>query len=194
MTSVAGDPPITELLAGWREGDAAALHKLTPLVYRDLRRIAGNRLRRERAGNTLEPTALVHEAYVQLSRAAGVGWEDRSHFFEIASRLMQQILIQRARARNAEKRGGGRRADFEEALALTEKRAAHAMQVGEAVDELAREDSRKAAIVEMRYFSGMTTHEIAEHLGVSTSTVERQMRIALAWLHRYLKTEDDFTE
>jgi RNA polymerase sigma factor (TIGR02999 family) len=190
MSSVPGNPPITELLAGWHAGDGSALERLTPLVYDDLRRLAEKRLRRERAGNTLQPTALVHETYLQLAGAQRVGWEDRSHFFGIASRMMQQILIQRARARTAEKRGGGRRAPFNETLGITDAQATHLMEITQALAELAAEDSRKAAMVDLRFFGGMTTAEISARLGVSTSTVEREMRVALAWLHRYLKARE----
>jgi RNA polymerase sigma-70 factor, ECF subfamily len=190
MTSVAANPPITELLVDWKTGDESALERLAPLVYDDLRRLAGSRLRRERPGQTLQPTALVHETYLQLSGARSVAWEDRSHFFGIASRLMQQILIQRARGRTAAKRGGGRRTDFAEALAMSEQRATQVNDIAEALGELAEEDQRKASIVDLRYFGGLTTEEIAAQLGVSASTVEREMRIALAWLYRYLKTHE----
>ena len=183
---VASDQIIS--LVDWQTGDESALDRLAPLVYGHLRRLAGSRLRRERPGQTLQPTALVHETYLQLSGARSIGWENRSHFFGIASRLMQQILIQRARARTAAKRGGGRRTDFAEALAASEQRATQVNDIAEALGELAEEDERKASIVDLRYFGGLTTEEIAAQLGVSASTVEREMRVALAWLHRYLKT------
>jgi RNA polymerase sigma factor (TIGR02999 family) len=185
MQSARGESPVTELLAGWREGDETALDRIMPFVYEDLRRMAGNRLRHERPGHTLQPTALVHESYLQLA-SSNPACANRSHLLGITSRLMQQILIQRARARTAEKRGGGRRAEFDEALGALEQSPRELSDIADALTQLAAEDSRKAAIVELRYFGGMTTVEIAAELGVSSSTVEREMRTALAWLHRYL--------
>jgi RNA polymerase sigma factor (TIGR02999 family) len=179
------DGAITELLLDWHSGDDEALGKLTPLIYDDLRRMAAQRFRRERHNHTMQPTVLVHEAYLQLARAQGVGWENRSHFFGIASRVMQQILIQSARARNAAKRGNGQRAELDdEPVAQCESQ--EWLDVARALAELASEDSRKAAVVDLRYFGGLTTEEIAEQLEVSPSTVERDMRLGLAWLHRYL--------
>ena len=178
--------PITALLQDWSAGEESALERLTPLVYQDLRRLAARRLRSESECQTLQPTALVHEAYLRLCGARQPDWENRSHFFGIAARLMRQILIQRARARHAEKRGGGSdKVSLDDAEPMADKRSQGIAELADALGELHDEDARKAQIVELRYFWGLTTEEIAAELRVSCSTVEREMRMALPWLrHR----------
>jgi RNA polymerase sigma factor (TIGR02999 family) len=181
--------PVTALLAGWHSGGTDAWNALIARVYRELRRIAGSQLRRERSGATLQPTELVHEACMRIAGARDLNWQGRSHFYGIAARLMRQILIQRARARSAAKRGGGEvRLTLEEAQPIPAKGPDHLANLADALEELAAEDRRKAQIVELRYFAGMTLAEIAVQLGVSLSTVERDMRMALPWLRCRLES------
>ncbi len=180
---------VTVLLARWRTGDPQALEQLTPLVYRELRRIAGSRLSRERAGHTLQPTALANEAFMRLcGDVPEVDWQSRAHFLGIAGRVMRQVLIQHARAKEAEKRGGG-------AIAISLDDAGDVASPAAGVDifgldavltRLAAFDPRKATVVELRYFGGLTVPAIAAELDVSTATIEREMRMALAWLRREL--------
>ena len=180
--------PITELLMDWRAGDRTALEKLAPLIYNDLRKLAAGRLRSEAHCRTLQPTALVHEAYIQLAASRQPDWENRSHFFGIATRIMRQILIQRARARQAEKRGGGRdNLPLDDIGPISDEQSHGILELTGALAELSDEDPRKARIVELRYVWGLTTGEIAIELGVSTSTVEREMRIALPWVRRRIE-------
>jgi len=172
-------------LQDWSAGEEKALEKLTPLVYHDLRRLAAGRLRSESDSQTLQPTALVHEAYLRLAGARQPDWENRSHFFGIAARLMRQILVQRARARHAEKRGGGDdKVSLDDAEPMPDQRSRELTELADALGELQAEDPRKAQIVELRYFWGLTTEAIAAELGVSSSTVEREMRMALPWLRQ----------
>lgn len=180
--------PITMLLAAWRNGNSTALEELTPLIYRELRRLASSRLRSQRSGHTLEPTALVHEAFLRLSGNAKPDCENRSHFFAIASHLMRQILIQYARTHDAVKRGGGGQPlSLENAGPIAvHERAGELLALDAALDRLASFDARKARAVELRFFSGMTVPEIAVTLDLSPATIERDMRSALAWLRREL--------
>jgi len=182
--------PITLLLADWQAGSSDAWNALIPRVYCDLRRLAGFQLHRERPGSTLQPTELVHEACIRMAGEHGVKWEGRSHFYGIATRLMRQILIQRARARSAAKRGGGEaRVSLEDApqIPIPAEEPGHLADLADALEELAAEDPRKARIVELRYFAGLTLEEIAKQLDVSLSTIERDMRLALPWLRRRLQ-------
>lgn len=182
------ETPVTRLLQDWWSGDRHALEKLTPLVYDELRRLARWRLRGERPGHTLQPTALVHETFVHLAGAPPLDWENRSHFFGIAARLMRQILIQHARVRHAIKRGGGNvPLCLDEASLVAQEPPPKAIELVEALAELSEQDPRKGRIVELRYVWGLTTGEIAEQLDVSSSTVEREMRIALPWLRRRIE-------
>ena len=180
--------PITAWLKDWRDGNDRAIDKLMPCIYGELRRIARNQLWRDSASCTLQPTALVHDAYLQLAGARAIDWESRSHLFGIASRLMRQILIQKARARNAGKRGGEwQRIGLEDAEPVAAARSHATVDLDDALNDLAREDLRKAMIVELHYFDGMTNQEIGAALAVSVSTVERDLRMALAWLRRRLR-------
>ena len=182
------EAPVTRLLHDWRSGDRQALEKLTPLVYDELRRLARWRLRGERPGHTLQPTALVHEMFLELTGSGPMEWENRSHFFGIAARLMRQILIQQARVRHAIKRGGGNaKRPLDEAASIAQEPSGSMMELYEALADLIEEDPRKGEIVELRYLWGMTTEEIAEQLDVSASTVEREMRMALPWLRRRIE-------
>lgn len=176
---------ITKLLVDWRQGNQAALDQLTPLVYRELRRIAASHLRRERAGHTLQPTALVNEFYLQLAGVAHLEWKDRAHFLAIASYLMRQILVQHARQHNAAKRGGGvAKLSLDEALTASADGSAEIVALDDALMELAKLDERKSRIVEMHYFGGLKAAEIAEVLDISVTTVGREMKLAHAWLYR----------
>ena len=189
------ETPVTRLLHDWRSGDRQALEKLTPLVYDELRRLARFRLRRERPEHTLQPTALVHEMFLQLTGSGPMEWENRSHFFGIAARLMRQILIQQARVRHAIKRGGGNaKGSLDEAASIAQEPSRSVLELYEALADLIEEDPRKGEIVELRYLWGMTTEEIAQRLGVSASTVEREMRMALPWVRRRIEGGDTRTK
>ncbi len=176
---------VTELLLAWRRGDREALAKLVPLVYRELRRQAAAQLRRERAGHTLQPTALVHEVFLRLVDQARIPWENRSHFFGVAARAMREVLVDRARRRGAAKRGG--KAD-QVTLSAAQVAAPQAtfdvLALDLALQRLAALDERQARLVELRVFGGLTIAEAAEVLGISASTVNREWRHAEAWLCR----------
>ena len=183
---------VTELLLAWNKGDSAALDRLVPLVYAELHRLAKGYLRRERAGHTLQTTALIHEAYLRLIDARRVQWQNRAHFFGVAARLMRQILVGLARERGYQKRGGGaRQVSFDEALVIDEGRGAELVELDEALAALAQFDERKAQVVEMRFFGGLTEEEIAAALDVSPETVRRDWRLARSWLRRRLGWKQD---
>lgn len=179
--------PITQLLRRWRGGDDDAFDRLVPLVYEELRRVAGGRMRGEPDGHTLQPTALVHEAYARLA-GASVDWQDRVHFFAVAASTMRRILVDHARARSRAKRGGERvQVTLSEAVAATGSRHQDLLDLDAALEELGQLDERKARAVEMVFFTGLTQPEVAEVLGVSLSTVERELRMARAWLATRLR-------
>lgn len=187
---------LTGLLIEWRQGDEAALDKLTPLVYDEIRRIAHRYLQRERAGHTLQTTALVNEAYIRLAGSQNVVWQNRSHFFAVTAQVMRHILIDHARRRSYVKHGGEvRQVAFDEAVAcsnatlMSQPRAAELLALDEALDELAKLDLRKSRVVELRYFGGLSLEETAEVLEVSQMTVRRDWRAAKAWLYRRMKAE-----
>ena len=181
---------ITCLLLDWGTGDRAALDRLIPLVYQELRRLAHIQMRRERRGDTLQTTALVNEAYLRLVDYERVRPRDRAHFFAIAAQAMRRILIERARSRRSNKRGSGaQRLSLSEAADLSNDRATDLVALDEALTNLAAIDSRKSQIVELKYFGGLTTEEISEVLAVSTPTVERDWRMAKIWLHREISRE-----
>jgi RNA polymerase sigma factor (TIGR02999 family) len=181
---------ITQLLLAWSDGDKQALDRLVPLVYDELRRLAQNYMRRERAGQTLQTTALIHEAYLRLIDADRVQWRNRAHFFGIAARLMRQILVARARERGCQKRGGGaERVSLDEAMVIDERLDENLVALDEALGELSQFDARMAQVVEMRFFGGLTEEEIAAALDVSTKTVRRDWRLARSWLRRKLSWE-----
>jgi RNA polymerase sigma factor (TIGR02999 family) len=178
-------PGATQLLHAWRAGDAAALDKLMPLLYGELSRQAHLALAREREGHTLETRALVHEAYLRLVDA-DVEWQDRAHFLALTARTMRRILVDHAKARLADKRGGG---GMRVTLAFVEGAASPSIDVlavHEAIERLALQDERKAELVELYYFGGLSQEELAEAKQVSLSTVERELRLARAWLRREL--------
>ncbi len=180
-------PKLTQLLVNWNNGDPSALDELLPLVNDELRRLARNYLRRESPGHTLQPTALVNEAYLRLIDQRQVQWQNRAHFFGIAAQLMRRILVDHARHHAYAKRGGGAiQVSFEERMALTEAKAAELLAVHEALERLTKLDARKGHIVELRFFGGLSLEEVAEVLSISSPTVQREWRAAKAWLHRLL--------
>ncbi len=173
---------ITSLLAQWREGDQRALQDIMPLLYNELHRLAGGYLRRERQGHTLQATALVNEAYVRLAERVMPAWQNRAHFIAVSAQLMRQILVDHSRGRRASKRGSGRDAvELSEDLVTAQQDAAM-IALDDALAHLAAIDPRKAKMIEMRHFGGLTGAEIACVLDVSTATVTREMRLAEAWL------------
>ena len=181
---------VTQLLVAYGNGDRQALDRLLPLVYSELRQIAGHRLRRERRDHTLNATALVHEAYIKLMDADNISWQNRAHFFAIASRVMRQILISYARKHNAEKRGGGTPDTVLEGKEISlGQRADELIALDDALTRLASFDERMAKVVEYRFFGGLTIEETASVLDVSTMTVKRDWNKAKAWLYRELRAE-----
>ena len=185
---------LTQLLSRWQAGDGEALERLTPLVYDELRRLARRYMGAERADHTLEPTALVHEAYLRLVGGGNPRWESRSHFYGIAARLMRRLLVEHARSHGAAKRGGGAvhiPMDLAEpaglALASSPQRAADLLALDRALDRLQEIDERKAQAVELRFFGGLTIEETAQALGVSTATVILDTRFGKAWLVKELR-------
>jgi RNA polymerase sigma-70 factor (ECF subfamily) len=185
-----GEGNLTELLHDWREGDKAALDRLTPLVYDELRRIAHRYVQREREGHTLQTTALVNEAYLRLAGQQKVDWQNRAHFFGVTAQMMRHILIDHARRRRYAKHGGDiQQVRIDEASVMTEQRAADLIALDEALDELAKLDPRKSRVVELRYFGGLSLEETAEVVDISLMTVRRDWRAAKAWLFRRMKDE-----
>ena len=179
---------VTLLLAEWAKGNQKALDDLTPLVYRELRRLAASYLRKERQGHTLQPTALVHEAYVRLVDQSNPTWQSRSHFFGVAARLMRQILVDHARRKQAGKRAGIK-VPFDEAVSFRRERSRDLVALDSALTELDKIDPRKCKAVELRYFGGLSMEEIAHTLEVSEITVRRDLRMAEAWLRQEMKKE-----
>jgi RNA polymerase sigma-70 factor, ECF subfamily len=178
----------TTLLEKWSCGDQSALKALTPVVYGELRKLAAANLARERADHTLTPTALIHEAYIKLVDHKQERWHGRAHFFAVASHIMREILIDHARKHRAAKRGGGQaKVSLEDAMAFVPEKSDAILILDEALQELAEYDERKARIIELRYFGGLSGQEIVKVLNVSIATVTRDSRMAEAWLQRYLK-------
>jgi RNA polymerase sigma factor (TIGR02999 family) len=175
---------ITRLLNEVRNGDRAAEAKLLPLVYRDLHRRAANFMRGERADHTLQPTALVHEAYLRLADHRRVSWQNRSHFFAIAAGVMRKVLIDYARRNGAKKRGGAYGSiSLDECVVFSPQKSSEIIALDEALNRLAQLDPRQSRIVELRYFGGLSLEETAAAVGLSTRQVEREWTIAKAWLH-----------
>ena len=181
---------VTQLLGDWSGGDERALEKLIPLVQPELHRLAHYYMSRERAGHTLQTTALLNEAYLQLTDKTQPQWQNRTHFMAVAAQLMRRIMVDHARARHALKRGAGAiRVTLDEAALVTEERAEELLALDEALEKLAEFDRRRCEIVEMRYFGGLTVEEIAEVLKVHPNTVMRDWKAAKAWLYAELTTE-----
>lgn len=178
---------VTRLLRQWANGGESALQELIPLVYSELRRLAEGHLWREGPGHTLQPTALVHEAYLRLVGQSPSTWENRSHFYGVAARLMRQILVDHARRRQAGKRTG-HKVQLEEVVSLHSERSADLVALDDALGALEKMDARKSKAVELRYFGGLSMDEIGQTLDVSPKTVRRDLRAAEAWLHREMRS------
>ncbi len=186
MATGPGDADVTRLLTDWRGGRAQALEELLPTVYEELRRLAGLQLRRERPDHTLQATALVHEALVRLF-GEEIDWKDRAHLLGVTTRVMRRVLVEHARGRNAAKRVGGRvRVTLSRVLG-TEPPICDMLALDQALDQLAERDPRQAEAIQLRYFGGMTHAEIAEAVGISEATVDRDLRHGKAWLRRFLR-------
>ena len=188
------DPPITVLVHEYANGDKGALDRLLPLVYAELRRIAQKHLRDERPGHTLQPTALVHEMYARLSVQSAPDVRDRIHFLSVAAGVMRQILIDHARTKYAQKRGGRQeKLSIDEARDACMEKPAIMVRIDDAMNELARHDPRKARLIEMRFFGGLTAEESAAALDLPVYVVRRDLRVAQAWLQRELDHDSGVT-
>ena len=178
---------VTQMLLDWRGGNEDALERLMPMVYDELRRLAGHYMKTERKGHTLQATALVNEAYIRLVDMK-VSWQDRAHFFAVAARLMRRLLVDHARSHNRAKREGDAvKVTLGEALEVSSGPASNVLAVDEALTRLAEFDPRKSEILELRYFGGLNNEEVAEALNISRATVQRDLRLAKTWLIRELK-------
>src|SRR5262245_52890623 len=182
---------VTQLLANWSQGDNAALTELTPLVYEDLRRLAHRHMGGQRPDHTLQTTALVHEAYLRLADQTNPNWQTRAHFFAVAARAMRQILVDYAKSYRAQKRGGGGlKIELDEAALVSPGESKEIIDLHEALERLAAVDSRKAEVVELKYFGGLNYDEIAEVLKISPVTVKRDWEFAKVWLYAELQSAD----
>jgi RNA polymerase sigma factor (TIGR02999 family) len=190
MATAPSSPGVTELLQAWSGGDDDAFERLMPLVEAELRRLARAYMRRERRGHTLQTTALMNEAFLRLTDARRVSWQDRAHFLGISARLMRRILVDHARHRGYQKRGGGaQRVTLHEGLVVSADPALDVVALDHALDELAKADLRKSRTIELRFFGGLSVEETAEVLQVSPDTVKRDWRLAKLWLLRELEGE-----
>lgn len=181
---------ITGWLARWNNGDETALEKLVPLVYQELHRLASRYMCAERSGHLLQTTALVNEAYLRLHNTNRIQWQDRNHFYAVAARAMRRVLVDFARARNQQKRNGGRQVSFDDSLTVISDRSADITALDDALTTLAKLDRRQSQIVELRFFGGLTEPQIAGVLGISTRTVSSDWRVARSWLLRELNGDD----
>ena len=180
---------ITERLIAWNSGDAGALDDVIRAVYQELRRMADHYLRLERPGHTLQPTALVHEAYLRLIDQTQVNWQNRAHFFGVAAQMMRRILVDHARTKQRDKRGGpARKLSLDEVMDVSKGRAADLVALDEALESLTEIDPRKSRVVELRFFGGLSVEETAEVLEVSPQTVMRDWKLAKAWLYQEMKS------
>jgi RNA polymerase sigma factor (TIGR02999 family) len=179
---------VSQLLMAWREGDSGAFDRLMPMVYEELRRLAHRYMRRVPAGQTLQTTALVHEAYLRLAGHGDVDWQSRVHFFAVCAQVMRSLLVDRARSRHAIKRGGGlHQVELNDEMMKSPSQDEQLLVLDEALERLAAIDPRKARIVEMRYFGGMSVEETAQVLNVSSITIKREWSKARAWLYREMQ-------
>ena len=178
---------VTQLLGNVGRGDAEAMAEVMPLLYHELHKLARHHLGRERSDHTLQATALVHEAYMRLAGQQRVHWQNRKHFFGIASRVMRRILVDYARSRHADKRGGFAVKVALDDVVLSDERATDVIALDEALSSLAVLDPQQSRIVELRFFGGLTIEETAESIGVSPATVKRDLNVAKAWLHREMR-------
>lgn len=183
---------ITEQLIAWNNGDQSALDQLIPVVYQELRQMADRFLRHEATGHTLQPTALVHEAWLRLADQTRVNWQNRTQFFGVAAQMMRRILVDHAKTKHREKRGGDAvKLSLDDVINLCQERASDLIALDEALDALNSFDRRKCSVVELRYFGGLSVEETAEVLDVSPDTVMRDWKLAKAWLYQQLKKESD---
>jgi RNA polymerase sigma factor (TIGR02999 family) len=183
-----GGEDVTILLAELTKGNEEAASRLIPLVYAELRRLAASYMRRERSDHTLQPTALVHEAYLKLIQQRSIDWQSRAHFFGIAAQVMRRILVDHARGHLREKRGGGERpVPMDEALVFAPEQSVELLKLDQALERLTKLDPRQGKIVELRFFGGLTVEQTADLLGISPKTVKRDWSMAKAWLHGELK-------
>src|SRR6476661_9861992 len=188
-TPSASQQKVTELLTRWSDGDDAALAELTPLVYEELRRLAHRQMGAERLDHTLQTTALVNEAYLSLADQTNPRWQNRAHFFAVAARAMRRILVSYARSQRAQKRGGGApKMELDEAALVSPEESQQIIDLHEALERLAALDSRKAQIVELKYFGGLNYDEMAEVLKISRVTVRRDWEFARLWLYTELRS------
>jgi RNA polymerase sigma factor (TIGR02999 family) len=191
MTDYSRTQEVTGLLVSWRQGDAAALDRLIPLVYDELRRVARGHLRREAPGHSIQATALVHEVYLRLVDVDRMTLESRTHFFAVAARLMRQILVDHARRKRAGKRGGGlTMLSLDEVSPAARTSSVDVLALDQALDALSSFDAQQCRVVELRFFGGLNIDEAAEALGVSTATVEREWAMAKAWLYQRLSSAE----
>lgn len=178
-------PDVTEILSSWSEGKPEAIERLLPLVYNELRKLARSSMRKERPGHTLQPTALVHEAYLRLADHVPAPLKNRHHFYGIMARVMRQVLVDNARRHGADKRGANIfRVSISEGAQVADSRGEDLLSLDDALEHLRGFDSRKAEIIELRFFGGLTIDECAEFLNLSTPTIVNETRIARAWLHK----------
>ncbi len=179
--------PVSELLAKWEAGDQEALRALVPLVYNELRRLAHYHLQRERPGHTLQSAALVHEAYLRLTKQQPTHFENRAHFLAVAAQLMRQILVKYARTRRAAKRYGGQRVTWDDAITWVKDKSPDLVALDDALNELGKLDPKQSRVVELRFFGGLSVEEASQVLGVSPATVKREWSTARVWLHHEMK-------
>ena len=181
---------VTELLLAWSQGDESALEKLIPLVHAELRRLAKRYMGRERAGHTLQTTALINEAYLRLIHSKNVRWQNRAHFFAVSAQLMRRILVDFARSRHYQKRGGGaQKVSLDQALEISDEKGAELIALDDALSALDKLDARKSQVVELRFFGGLSVEETAEVLKVSPDTIMRDWKMAKVWLLRAMSGE-----
>ncbi|HEY0460827.1 MAG TPA: sigma-70 family RNA polymerase sigma factor [Pyrinomonadaceae bacterium] len=180
---------ITVFLKAWSGGNREAADRLMQLVYKELRKLAAKYLQKQHSDHTLQPTALVHEAYMKLIDASQVDWQDRAHFFAVAAQTMRHILVDHARAATADKRGGGvQKIALDEAVSFSEKQDIDLIALDEALQQLAEQDATQSRIIELRFFGGLTVEETAAVLKISPATVKREWAMARAWLYRQIKS------
>lgn len=180
---------ITQILKGWKSDKESAIDQLTPLVYKELHKIAASYMRGARPDHTLQATALINEAYLRLVKQEGASYQDRAHFFALAARMMRGILVDFARTRASEKRGSGGKVQFDSDIEMSDDGAGNFLVIHDALERLKKEDERKASVIELKYFGGLTFEEIADSLGISVITAKRDAAYAEAWLRRTLSGE-----
>lgn len=190
MTESSTPPEVTQLLIAWSNGEAGALEQLTPLVYAELRRLAHRYMHRERAGHTLQTTALVHEAYIRMIDQNHANWQNRAQFFGVAANMMRRILVDHARGHQADKRGGGiAKLSLDEAIEIADQKEVDLIALDDALNNLAELDEQQSRVVELRFFAGLTVEETAEVMKLSPATIKREWSMAKAWLHRELSKQ-----